>query len=144
MRRLLVGQQKQQIDVGIGRHLSAPIAADRDDRQLLARGRVGQRVDPLGDEVVEHPDQLIDQKALFPDRSRGIALSLEAAANLGPAVRQRGLQRRQQDAAVEPRRLGRGDRLRQFLSERPPVDDVALPLDIGHQPLRGAGRRRRK
>ncbi len=41
VRRLLVGQQKQQVDVGIGRQLAAAIAADRDQGQPLARGRVG-------------------------------------------------------------------------------------------------------
>ena len=45
MRRLLVGQQEQQIDVGKGRQLAAAIAADRDDRQPFARGRVGERID---------------------------------------------------------------------------------------------------
>ena len=65
VRRLLVGQQEQQIDVGIGRQLAAAIAADRDERHPFARGRVGERIDPVGDEVVEHADQLIDQKALL-------------------------------------------------------------------------------
>ena len=92
---LLVGQQKQQVDVGIGRHLAAAVAADRDDRQFLAGGRVGQRIDPLGHDVIEDPDQLIDQKALFPDCARGMAFRLEAALDLGMAMRQRRLERRQ-------------------------------------------------
>ena len=41
MGRPLVGQQEQQVDVGTGRQLAAAIAADRDQGQLLAAGRVG-------------------------------------------------------------------------------------------------------
>ena len=94
MRGLLVGQQKQEIDVGIGRQLAAAIAADRDDGQLLALGRVGERIDPLGDKVIESADQLVDQKALLPDRARRMPFRLEAALDLGAPLRQRCFERR--------------------------------------------------
>ena len=143
MRRLLVGQEKQQIDIRKRGQLAAAIAADRDDRHPFAGGRIGERVDPFGDEVVERPDQLIDQKALLADRVDGGAVGFEPAADLGAAAGERRLQRRQQRAAVERRRRRVGDRLRQRLGERPPVDDVALPQDVGHHPLTDAARRRR-
>ncbi len=138
---LLVGQQKQEIDVGIGGQLAAAIAADRDNGQLLTFCRVGEPIDPLGDEIVESPDQLIDQETLLPHRARRMPLRLETALDLGPALRQRLLQRRQQRAAIERRSHG-SHRLRQLVRERPPVDNVALAVDIRHQPLRGAARHR--
>src|SRR5205807_2806516 len=90
------------------------------------------RVDRLGDQVVERPDQLIDQKGLLADCADGGAVGLEPAADLGASAGERRLQWRQQDATVvrRPRRLG--DRSRQLFGERAPVDDVALPQDVGH------------
>ncbi len=144
MRSLFVGQKEQQIDIRERRQLAAAIAADRDNRQLFAGGRIAERIDRLGDKVVEHPDQLIDQKRLLPDHPDRGAIGLEPAANLGATLRQRRLERRQQRTAVERGRRRVGDRLHQRFAERPPVDDVALPQDVGHYPLRGAARHRRK
>ena len=143
VRRLLVGQQEQQIDIGEGGQFTAAITADGDDRHLFTGGRVGERIDPFGHQVVEAPDQLIDQKALLPHRGGCGPIGFEAAADFAASPRQRRLQRRQQRAALErrPRRLG--DRLRQLLGECPPVEDVALPQDGGHHHLKGAARRRR-
>ena len=70
---------------------------------------------------------------MLADRPHGGAVGLKAAADLGPPLRQRRLQRRQQRRAIECRRSE--DRLRQLLRQRPPVDDVALPQDVGHDPL---------
>ena len=44
-RRLLVGKQEQQIDVGAGRQQRAAIAAGGDDRHALGVRRVGRPVD---------------------------------------------------------------------------------------------------
>ena len=45
VRRALVGAEEQEVDVGARRQLLAAVAADRDHRQLLARGRVGAAVE---------------------------------------------------------------------------------------------------
>jgi hypothetical protein len=143
MRRLLVGQEEQEIDVRERRHLATPVAADRDDRHLFPRGRVGERIDRLDGEVVERPDQLIHEEALLADRPVGRAVGVEPAVDLGVAPGERRLERRQQHAPVERRGRRVADRRRQRFAERPPVDDVALPQDVGHHPLKGAARRRR-
>ncbi len=58
-RRLLVGKQEQEVDVGAGRQRAAPIAADRDDRHALSGRAVLDPVDMGRGEIVERPDQLI-------------------------------------------------------------------------------------
>ena len=58
-RRLLVGQQEQQIDVGEGREQAAAVAAGGDDGHVLGIGGVGGAVD-VGDRVVvDEADQLV-------------------------------------------------------------------------------------
>ncbi len=119
-----------------GASLAAAIAADRDDRHLFAGGRVGERVDPFGDEVVKHPDQLIDQKALLADRARRRCRRPRSGGGSRRVPRASAAFSGGSNAprsSAERRRVG--DRLRQLLGERPPVDDVALPQDVGHQPL---------
>ena len=64
-RGLLERGEEGDVDVRMRRHLAAAVAADRHDRQPLARGAVGDRVEMLGDVVVDQPDELIDQKCLF-------------------------------------------------------------------------------
>ena len=133
MRRALVGQQEQQIDIGIRRQLAAPIAADRDDRHLLALGRVGERIGGLDREVVEHPDQLIDQKTLLGDGPR----RRRRRPRSGAGFRRARLPAPPSAAAAgRPRSVAGGarcgNRPRQLVGERPPVDDLALPQDGGH------------
>ena len=82
-RRLLVGQQEQQIDVGERRQLAAAVAADRDDAQLLGRAGVGGGIDALVGEVEDHPDQLVHQEG-----GRGQHRRRRCAA--GPAPRSGG------------------------------------------------------
>ena len=101
----LVGQQKQEIDVRIGRQLSAPVPAHRDDRQTLARGRVGERVDLFGDQVEQHADQLVHQETLLAHHRGAIRRRLEAPADLGAAFDQRRLCRRDKGSAVERRHV---------------------------------------
>src|SRR2546423_9777658 len=74
----LVRQQEQKVDIGIGCEFAAPIAAHGNDCQPLARSRVGERVDYLGDEIEQCADQLIYQKALLADRCRAVASRLES------------------------------------------------------------------
>ena len=140
VRGLLVRQQKHQVDVGVGRQLAAAIAADRDQGQPFARGRVGQRVDFGRHDVERSADQLIDQKALLTHHRGAVAAFFKAAPDLGPAVGERRLQRGDQRGAFEARRFDRARRGGQFVSQHAPVDDVALPRNSAH----GASSRRRR
>ena len=91
MRGPLVGQQKQQVDVGIGRQLTAPITTDGDDGQPLARGRIGERIDVAGNQVEHRTDQLVHQKGLLAHHRGAIAARLETPADLCMPLGQRGL-----------------------------------------------------
>ena len=62
--RLFAGSQEADINVGIGGHFTAPIAADRDDRDTLGRGRIAHRIQALDGEIVEQAEQLVDQEGL--------------------------------------------------------------------------------
>ena len=135
MRGPFVGEQKQQIDVGIGRQLAPPIAADGDKRQPFARGRVGERIDVVGGEVEQCADQLVDQKTLLAHHRRPIVGLFKTTANLGPPGGQRRLQRRDEQSSIEGRRWGRTSNDRELLAERSPVDDVTLPRNAGHAAL---------
>ena len=105
MRGLLVGQQKQQVDVGERRQLAAPIAADRDEGKALARRRVGERVDFVDHHVEQRPDQLIHQKALLAHHCGTVAKLLKAAPDLGPAIGEGRPQRSDERRAIEAGRL---------------------------------------
>ena len=100
MRRPLVGQQEQEIDIRERRHLAAAIAADRDDRDLLAGGRVGDRVDAFADEVEQDADQLVDQKALLGDAMRRAAAGLETPLDFAPPMVERLAQQRDDRGTV--------------------------------------------
>ncbi len=130
MRRALVGREEEQIDVGEGRELAAAIAADGDQREPLAGGRIGVRIDVARDEIVERADDLIDEEA---ERVHGLGAArtvLEALAHLGAAGRERGFQRLGDALAIG---LGAalGDRF-ELRRKRTAIDDVALARDFRH------------
>ncbi len=85
-RRALGGSDEGDVDVGVRRHLAAPVAADRNQRQPLPRSAVG-RGEHVGDHVVvHHADQLVDQERLALDALiPGARLLGEAAGELGAA-----------------------------------------------------------
>ena len=80
VRRALVGVEEQEVDVGVGRQLAAAVAADRDDREPLAGGRVGEREDVPHRVVEQRADQGIDQPAALVDHRLGVVIGLEAVA----------------------------------------------------------------
>ena len=61
-RRLLVGTQEEQIDVGKRRQLAAAEAAGRHDAQPLGGAGIGGGIDAPVGEVEDHPDQLVHQE----------------------------------------------------------------------------------
>ena len=133
MRRLLVGQQEQQIDIGI----RAPARrghSRRPRRSPSSRPRSGWRAGT--------------RSRSRSRRAPGSAGRSESIARRRPAApcrrpRSGGGFRRARAASAafsggsstarSSRRGARcGNRPRQLLAERPPVDDVALPQDGGH------------
>jgi hypothetical protein len=99
-RGLLVGQQKQQVDVGARRQLAATVATDGHDGDLLGLAGIGVAVNVADGEVVEHADQLIDQVASRRQHLRPAAARLEAPTHFGLPRRQRGLEALQHGAAL--------------------------------------------
>src|ERR1700720_468406 len=128
----LIRQQEKEVDVGIGRQLATPIAAHGNDCQPLARSRIGERVDYLGDEIEQRADQLIHEEALLADRCRAVAGRLETATDLGAPCRQSHLQGRDERTAIERGSLERADDKGQSLGQRSAIDDIALPGDAAH------------
>ena len=82
-RRLLVGQQEQQIDVGAGGEQAAPIAAGRDDGHALGVGGVGGAVD-VGDRVVvDEADELVLERGEALGAAPAFAVGGELPGRLG-------------------------------------------------------------
>ena len=83
---LLVGQQKQEIDVGARGEHAAPVAALGHDRHAFGGRRIVGRVDVLGGEIVGERDQgvLKGRKTFgaFPP----VAVLLELALGRGPGL----------------------------------------------------------
>ena len=57
--RLLIGQQKKQIDVRRGRHHPVAVSARRDDRHVLRRGRILGPVKMLGGAILNELNELV-------------------------------------------------------------------------------------
>jgi hypothetical protein len=129
VRRRLVGQQEQQIDVGIGRELAAAVAANRDHGHALARGRIGGRIDVADGEIVEHADELIHQEG---ERVRGVgarAVLVEALADLGAAGGERLLE---EGDELLRRRRALGGELLECRLKRAAIHHRARPDDTVH------------
>ncbi len=89
-RGLLVGQKKQQIDIGAGRQQPAPVAARRHDRHALGIGRVGRAIDVRDRVIVEHADELILEHRQPRRATPAVAVALQTAARfLARALNQR-------------------------------------------------------
>ena len=85
---LLAGHDEADVDVGMRRHLAAAIAADREQQQPLAGGRVGARVEPLDGEGEQRLQHRVGQVGAGVGRlqpARG--MDREAARDLGAAGR---------------------------------------------------------
>ena len=124
--RLLERGDEGDVDVGEGRHLAAPVAAHRDQRQPRRGGGVADRIGAPRREVVDQAQQLVDQErigrgGLDPAlRGRGEPSRDLAATRLHRALqdlRRVRAQRRAVGAAV----VYRGQRI----GDRAPIDDRA-------------------
>ena len=140
-RRLLVGPQEQQIDVGQRRQLAAAVAAGRHHAQPLGGAGIGGGIDALVGEIEDHADQLVHQERGGGQHLVAVVAQrpglLEAAADLGPADGQRLAQ---QGEHGRTRRLGAGrqvlDQGGQGVLQRAPAHDGAavgdLVIGLGH------------
>lgn len=91
---LLGGGEEGDVDIGMRRHLAAPIAAHGHDRQPLAAGAVPGGVDIVDDVIVDDAQQLVDQKGLSRRRiMTGCRAFFQAAGDFLTAMGQRGAQR---------------------------------------------------
>ncbi len=129
----LVGVQEQEIDVGVRRQLGAPIAADRDHREPLALGWIGE-AEHLGQRVVQKTlDQVVDQAAVVGDRGLGVVVGVEPRPDAGtPAIEpgaQPAQQRRLIGAAAFQQLLEPGARLRE-VDHRRRTGRLSLPLEL--------------
>src|SRR6266851_1886994 len=132
MWRNLVGQEEEQIDVGMRRQLAAAIGADRDDGEMLAGGWVGQWIDMGDGEIVQRADQLIHQETMLAHRLGAMRAGFEAPADLVIAALERRLEQgddRHPIAGGDV--LSPGERS-QRLAEGTAVDDLALSGDESH------------
>src|SRR3546814_8563689 len=60
--RLLERGEEADVEVAVRRHFAAAIAADRDQRDALARRAVGRRIEMAGGEIMAEADDLVDQE----------------------------------------------------------------------------------
>ena len=92
-RGLLVGQQEQQVDVGIRAQLGPAVAADGEDRQGVALGPDALAEHVGVGEIVDGADQLVHQERMGENRlGAGNAVLLEPATDFGVTVGQRPLE----------------------------------------------------
>ncbi len=87
-RRLLVGQQEEQIDVGARRQRSAAIAADRHHRHVFGGAARAGEIDVAGGEAKDGLDDRVLQGRQVGGAGRTLAVLLEARLGGGTALGQ--------------------------------------------------------
>ena len=133
---LFVGKQKQDIDIGMRRHIAPAIAADSHHRHALFIGRIVQRIDKIGGEIMNKADNLIHQEAVgkygvLP----GIAFFEPRTDNFTSAFHHR-FQLGQKGAALfEVIQIGIIGNRREIGKDLFAVNDFALFLDFIHSGL---------
>ncbi len=90
--RLLVREQKQQIDVGAGRQQAAAVAAGRDHRHVLGLGRHLRRVELADDGFEQQADDLVLHPAQPLGAAPAVTVLEQQLFGLGPPLRQRRLE----------------------------------------------------
>jgi hypothetical protein len=132
---LLPGRDEGDVDIGIERHLAAPVAADGDQRHALRGGRVVQRVEPLRGEIIQAAKQLIGEEGVSGGGLVAVGgLGHQACGDLCPATIER------QPQAPRRLRAHRGGITQWNFAERigklTPIDDGAAVGEsfetIGH------------
>src|SRR5262249_50630041 len=83
---LLVGQQKQEIDVRPGGKKSPSVAALRDDGHPLSRGGVLRRIDMPGGEIVSQRNQSILERGEAFGASSPVTIGVELTPGRGSRI----------------------------------------------------------
>ena len=104
--RLLIGQQKQEIDIGAGRQRAAPIAADRDERQALAERRLLRDVNMADHIMVKRVDDLVFKLRQKARAGQTAPARFEPRLGDGVALVERGAQHLHDPRAAGLRRRG--------------------------------------
>jgi len=100
-RRLLVGKQEEEIDVGTGRQRAAAITADGGDGNALGPARVRRGEHVPGREGVElADDRVLEIAEAFGAGAAAMRTLLQPLARLGAAIHERRFQHRN-DAALQ-------------------------------------------
>jgi hypothetical protein len=119
----------------MGRHFSASVAADRDQRDAFAGRAVAGAVDMANDVIVDHPHELIDKKRL-PLRAFGAVRGLFTQA-AGQFLASGHESIAQQFDNGGPRLVAlRCDAISNRIGKRTAIDDGALVRNTGgkHRP----------
>ncbi len=128
----LARRDESQIDVAIGRHFAAPIAANRDDREPFAGRTIAAGIEKGEREIVEQPDQLIGDEGvacgdLLPARGMGF----EAAGEFFIGVDQRRFEQRHRRVAPILRFARARPDCAERIAQHAPVDQGALVGQMG-------------
>ena len=91
-RRLLVRQEKEQIDVGARRQHAAAVAAGGDDRHVLGFGRVLRGIKVLGGEIEQHANDLVLHETEPLRAAPPVPVLDQEALGSGPALLERSLE----------------------------------------------------
>ena len=135
MRGLFVGEQKQDIDIRMRRHIAPAIAADGHHRHALFIGRIVQGIFKCGGKIMDQTHDLIHQETVGKDRVLpGIAFFKTRADNRSPGLQHRFKLVENGGAPLETLECGIvGDGLK-LGKDLFAVDDFALLFDlVGHE-----------
>ncbi len=91
-RHHLVRNQEQEIEIRKGRQLAAPVSADRDQRQGLARRGIGGGIEVVADIVIKCADNAIDEMAPLAGRLQTVFATLQVMPDRAVTVAQGLLQ----------------------------------------------------
>ena len=132
---LLVGQQEQEIDVGPRRQRAAPVAAGRDNGELLGRGGVVGRVEVPHDAVVQGAHDAVHEAGEPARAGEPVALAQERRLGFGAALVEDAAQLGNEPSA-QARRIAQAFAVEPFGKAREPqrrlIQGVAHPVGLAH------------
>ena len=135
--RLLPRGQHADIDVRMGRHFPPSIAADRDQRHPLGRGRIMVRMYALDDEAGQRDEDRIGQIGIGRRRLQPMAgIGAQSPLDLASPARHRVAQHGSRGAAQRHAVAGFGRKKGERLRQRHGIDD-RLRMDDPLEPRRG-------
>ena len=132
---LLVGQEEQEIDVGPRCERPAPVAAGRDNGELLGRGGVVGRVEVPHDAVVQGADDAVHEAGEPARAGDPVALAQERRLGFGAALVEDAAQLGNEPSA-QARRIAQAFAVEPFGKAREPqrrlIQGLAHPVGLAH------------